>query len=261
MKLRTLLGSCVRLLDAPAGSKFALFGGLIFRGSKRMGFHIQHPDPVTIDQLYYEIFVRQYYFFAADRKEPVIFDCGANVGVATMYFKWLYPHSRVHCFEADEPTIALLRRNVAENHLTDITVHHCALWDNNGEIDFFSDPRKPSALSMSTDPSYVIGHQTKVTARRLSDFISEPVDFLKIDIEGAEHRVLSDLITSGKISLIRRMVIEYHHRIGKKKSRLASFLEELEGSGFDYQLDVSLFYTRQTRNETFQAMHIACYRD
>jgi hypothetical protein len=98
MKLRTLAGSCVRLLDAPAGSKFALFRGLLSRDSNRMGFHIRHPDPITIDQLYYEIFVRQYYFFASDRKEPIVFDCGANVGVATMYFKWLYPHSRVHCF-------------------------------------------------------------------------------------------------------------------------------------------------------------------
>jgi hypothetical protein len=145
--------------------------------------------------------------------------------------------------------------------LTDITTHHCALWDANGEIDFFADPSKPSALSMSTDSAYVTGYPTKVTARRLSDFISEPIDFLKIDIEGAEHRVLGDLITSGKISLVRRMVIEYHHRMGKKKSCLAGFLEALESSGFDYQLDVSLFYTRQTRSETFQAMHIVCYRD
>jgi FkbM family methyltransferase len=226
-----------------------------------MGFHIDHPDPVTIDQLYYEIFVRQYYFFSSDRKTPIVFDCGANVGVATMYFKWLYPHSRVHCFEADEPTFKLLRRNVADNHLTDVTTHHCALWDANGEIDFFVDPNKPSALSMSTDPAYITGQGTKVIARRLSDFITEPVDFLKVDIEGAEHHVLRDLITGGKISLIRRMVIEYHHRIGQKKSCLANFLEALEDSGFDYQLDASLFYTVQTRTETFQAIHIACYRE
>ncbi len=145
--------------------------------------------------------------------------------------------------------------------MTDVTAHHCALWDDNGEIDFFSDSSKPSALSMSTDRSYVTGQRTKVTARRLSDFISEPIDFLKIDVEGAEHRVLSDLISSGKISMIRRMLIEYHHRMGKKKSCLASFLAALETSGFEYQLDGSLFYKPQTRSETFQAMHIACYRD
>ena len=261
MKLRTLAGSCVRLLDAPAGSKFALFRGLLSRSSTRMGFEIQHPDPVTIDQLYYEIFVRQYYFFKSEREDPVVFDCGANVGVATMYFKWLYPHSRVRCFEADERTFVLLQRNISGNHLCDVITHHCALWDDNGEIDFFSDPNKPSALSMSTDPSYGTGQPTKVTARRLSDFISEPIDFLKIDVEGAEHRVLSDLITSGKISMIRRMLIEYHHRMGKNKSCLAGFLAALERSGFDYQLDSSLFYKPETRNETFQPIHIACYRE
>ncbi len=74
MKLRTLAGSCVRLLDAPAGSKFALLRGLLSRGSRRMGFDIQHPDPATIDQLYYEIFVRQYYFFKPDREDPIVFE-------------------------------------------------------------------------------------------------------------------------------------------------------------------------------------------
>jgi len=222
-----------------------------------MGFRIQHPDPHTIDHLYNEIFVRQYYFFPTDRKAPIVLDCGANVGMATTYFKWLYPHCRVRCFEADMSTFELLQRNIAARHLTDVTVEHCALWDKNGETDFFTDPANPSALSMSTDPSYITGRATKVATRRLSDFITEPIDFVKIDVEGAEHRILCDLVASGTISLVRRMVIEYHHRMGQKKSCLAGFLEALEKSGFEYQLDVSL----RTRNETFQFIHIVCYRD
>lgn len=257
VKPRALAGSCARILDAPAGSKLALFKGLLSRGHQRMGFSIKHPDLLTVDQLYYEIFVRQFYFFRTDSEAPAVLDCGANVGVAAMYFKWLYPRSRVQCFEPDGPTFALLQRNIADNRLIDVVAHRCALWDESGEVDFFSDPARPGALSMSTDPSYITGHSARVPACRLSDFISKPIDFLKLDIEGAEHRVLCDLVASGKISLIRRMVVEYHHRMGEQKGRLADFLKALEVSGFEYQFDVS----RATQNHPFQSIHIACYRE
>jgi FkbM family methyltransferase len=257
--LQCLATDSLHILKAPAGSKLALFAGLLSLGSKRAGFHIPHPDTRTAYQLYREIFARQCYYFPSQSKVPLVFDCGANVGVATMYFKWLYPHARIHSFEAEPSTFSLLEQSIAKNRLRDVTPHHCALWDDNGEIDFFFDADRPSELSMSTDGAYFTGQRVKVPARRLSEFISEPVDFLKMDIEGAEHRVLADLVSSGKISFVRRMTVEYHHRIGDKKSDMADFLKALEQAGFEYQIDASLFPSH--RYETFQAIFIVCYRN
>jgi FkbM family methyltransferase len=256
--LQCLASDSLHILKAPAGSKLALFAGLFSLGHKRAGFNIGHPDAGTAYQLFREIFARQCYHFPSRNDAPLVFDCGANVGVATMYFKWIYPHAHIHAFEADPSTFALLQRNIAGNRLTNITPHHCALWDKDGEIDFFFDADRPGELSMSTDGAYFPGQRIKVPACRLSEFINEPVDFLKMDIEGAEHRVLTDLVFSGKISLIRRMTIEYHHRIGSKKSDMGEFLKALEQAGFEYQIDASLFPSH--RNEVFQAMFIVCYR-
>lgn len=249
---------CAHIMRAPVGSKLALFSGMISHGSRRMGFAIRHPEPGTAAFLYREIFARQHYFFRTDSSSPLIYDCGANVGVATMYFKWLYPHSRVRSFEADASTFAVLQDNIRANRLTDVEAHQCALWDENGEIDFFTDPSRPGMLHMSTDAARLNGQRSLVPARRLSEFVTEPVDFLKLDVEGAECRVLKDLVTSGKISLITQMVIEYHHHLGTSKSCLAGFIKILEEAGFEYQINASMYPV--IRRDAFQDILIGCYR-
>jgi FkbM family methyltransferase len=70
----------------------------------------------------------------------VILDCGANIGMATLFFKWLYPNARIDAFEPDPKTFQLLENNVKQNHLTNVATHNCALWDIDGKIDFFVDP-------------------------------------------------------------------------------------------------------------------------
>jgi hypothetical protein len=76
----------------------------------------------------------------------------------------------------------------------------------------------------------------KVTSASLSRLIDGPVDFLKMDIEGAELRVLRDLEVHRKLHLVREMVIEYHHHIEPAADHLSEVLQLLERSGFGYQL-------------------------
>jgi hypothetical protein len=91
----------------------------------------------------------------------------------------------------------------------------------------------------SATPGRTSSREIKVKGTRLSQFVKESVSLLKLDVEGAEWDVLSDLVTTGKIGLIERMIIEYHHKIDGADSRLAEFLSILERSGFEYQLSAS----------------------
>jgi FkbM family methyltransferase len=205
-----------------------------------MGFAVTHFDPWTLRYLYREVFARQHYYFSSQSDAPVILDCGANIGMASLYFKWLYPKSQVQAFEPDPATFKLLQRNFAQNHL-DVVTHNCALWDEDTELDFYVDSTDPGSLLMSTDASRSKSLPIKVPGRKLSDFIDGPIDFLKLDVEGAEHQVLGDLAKARKLKSIRQMVVEYHHRIGQQKSRLGAFLRELEEAGFEYQIHASRY--------------------
>ncbi len=248
---------CYHIWKGPTGSKTAILRDLILPGQSKMGFQVAHFDRQTLHYLYREIFARQHYYFHAQNETPVILDCGANVGMASLYFKWLYPKARVRAFEPDPATFQLLKQNITRNKL-DVETHNCAVWDENAEVDFFVDTRNPGALLMSTDASRLNSQSIRVPARRLSDFVQGTVDFVKLDVEGAEHRVLSDLVQGGKIRAIRQMVIEYHHRIGRQKSCLAEFLLMLEHSGFEYQIHATLYPV--TSRDTFQDLLIAAYQ-
>lgn len=231
------------LLRTPhsASRKARLWWHLVRPSAKMLGFEISYFDRSTLAFLYREIFARQNYHFRATSESPVIFDCGANLGMATLYFKWLYPKASIEAFEPDPNTFTLLERNVARNRLTDVVTHNCALWDENGQVDFFVDLAQPGSLHMSTDQTRLAGEHILVPSRKLSDFVQGPIDFLKIDVEGAEHRILCDLVASGKLEFVRQMVIEYHHHIGEQRSRLAGFLQQLEQAGFEYQIHASLY--------------------
>lgn len=248
---------CYHVFRAPTGSKVAILRDLIMPGNTRMGFGIAAFDRPTLNHLYREIFARQQYYFRAETESPLILDCGANLGMASLYFKWLYPKARVRAFEPDPSTFELLKQNLARNGV-DVEPHNCALWDQDGEVDFFVDPNNPGTLLMSTEVSRLKGKSIQVPARRLSNFIDGPVDFLKLDVEGAEHRVLGDLVQTGKISAIRQMVVEYHHRIGERKSCLAEFLHRLEKAGFEYQIHAAVYPI--SSRDVFQDMLIGAYR-
>jgi FkbM family methyltransferase len=256
-QLARFANDCYHVLKAPTNSKTAILRDLVLAGGSRMGFQIAHFDQQTLNHLYREIFARQNYYFLAKDNTPVILDCGANVGMASLYFKWLYPRSRVQAFEPDPATFQLLKRNITQNNL-DIEMHNCALWDRDTDVDFFVDSNSPGSLVMSTDVSRLAGEPIKVPARRLSEFIQGDVDFVKLDVEGAEHRVLDDLVQSGKIGAIRQMVVEYHHRIGQRKSCLAEFLLMLEQAGFEYQIHAALYPV--TSKNVFQDLLIGAYR-
>jgi FkbM family methyltransferase len=222
-----------------------------------MGFQVSHFDRGTLSYLYREVFARQHYYFSARNDTPVILDCGANVGMASLYFKWLYPKAHIKAFEPDPATFRVLQENIVKNKL-DVDLYNVALWDQNGDLDFFIDSTNPGTLLMSTVPSRLKSEGIRVPARKLSDFIREAVDFVKIDVEGAEDRILKDLIQSGKIVFVRQMVIEYHHRIGQRKSCLAEFLAMLEQAGFEYQIHAALYPV--TSQNIFQDMLIGAYR-
>jgi FkbM family methyltransferase len=179
--LARFANDCYHIFKSPSGSRAAILKGLVFPGAHKMGFHVAHFDRLTLNYLYREVFARQSYFFRSENVAPVILDCGANIGMASLYFKWLYPHSQVQAFEPDPATFKVLQSNIAVNHL-DVVAHHCALFESNTEIDLFVDRASPGGLLMSTDIPRSSTQPVKEPARRLSDFITGSVDFLKLDV-------------------------------------------------------------------------------
>jgi FkbM family methyltransferase len=212
-----------------------------------------------LSYLYNEIFINNEYFFTAENDNPYIIDCGSNIGMSIFYFKKLYPHSRILAFEPGEEAFACLMENIKNNNLLNsVQAHKAALSNKEGTVKFFYNPADLGSLVMSTKQERMSKKSQSVEAMLLSKHISEEVDFLKMDIEGAELEVIEELSNSGKLSYVKQMMIEYHHHIIKESDEFSKLLRILENSGFGYQIESRL--GRPVKPEHFQDILVYAYR-
>lgn len=225
------------------------------------GFKVVYFNEGYLKYLFREIFVEGTYSFSTDKERPFIVDAGSNIGLSILFFKTAYPKARIIGFEPEPRTFTLLKTNVETNALCDVQVHQCALGDQDGVSDFYVNSSQAGSLEMSTikerTPS---AQQITVAERKLSPFITEEVDLLKLDVEGAETKVLFELSGAGKLSMIRQMHIEYHHHINGSSDDLARVLMLLEGAGFGYQIHTSSASLRPPVPRSFQDVSLFCYR-
>jgi len=191
----------------------------------------------NLQYLFTEVFMRREYAFDSPRPDPVIIDCGANIGMATLFFKRQHPASVIHAFEANPHAVALLRENVTRNRLSNVTLYAEALSDKDGALTFYISDDKGTLLGSTSATRG--GHiPLQVPARRLSTLLHtlDRVDVVKMDVEGSEWAIVADLIDSGQFSKPLRYLLEYHHQIGGEAPRLSEFLRYFDSMGYRYTL-------------------------
>ncbi|PIU20794.1 MAG: hypothetical protein COT18_00435 [Elusimicrobia bacterium CG08_land_8_20_14_0_20_59_10] len=221
---------------------FTLFPGLYGGRSKTTaaaGFRVKYCTVESFLYLFREIFLRQVYWFDAGNPAPVIVDCGANIGMASLYFKAVYPGAEILAFEPDPDAFACLRENLRLNGISGVEAREEAVMNAAGTVPLYSSLSGPGALGISVLRGRADGPPRAVRAVRLSDRIIRRIDLLKLDIEGAETGVLAELKASGKLPMINRIWMEYHHHIDGSLDSFSGALEMLESAGFGYQLSAS----------------------
>jgi FkbM family methyltransferase len=227
-----------------------------------MGYNISYFGAFELYYLFEEIFESGTYLFNTDRRRPCILDCGSHIGMSILFFKRLYPEARIIGFEADPLTFEKLRFNIEQNGLRDVVLNHCALTDEDGSAEFFRGKNGIGGglhTSLREERKCNDGERLAVPARRLSSFISEEVDLLKLDVEGAEFSVIRDLADAGKLQMIRQIHLEYHHHIDSKEDKLSDLLAVLENNGFGYQIAGGRT-SRWPKPGSFQDISLYCYR-
>ncbi|MCU0731358.1 MAG: FkbM family methyltransferase, partial [Hyphomonas sp.] len=177
----------------------AILGRLVSRLSedgviKLKGGEFRFNDAQAFAETCDEILAREQYHFTTDSAQPYVLDCGVNAGLAIYYVKQLYPNARVIGFEPHEPTAQLARENVERLGLRDVTIHNSAIAGSEGEMQLtVSDNPLGHHLSHATGEPGQSLNTVSVKTEVLSKYIVEPVDFIKLDIEGAETEVLFEL--------------------------------------------------------------------
>ena len=119
-------------------------------------------------------------------KGDIVVDCGANIGCFTLLAASLVgPQGSVIAVEPHPGNIAQLRRNVALNHLDNVSIVGCALGAVDGKEVGLAGEGVTCTLDVAAGPAATTS--TTVTLGTLmAQFGPKPARALKIDVEGSE---------------------------------------------------------------------------
>lgn len=179
-----------------------------------------------------EIYTQHSYYLDLEFDHPpTIIDAGAHIGLASLYFKSLWPQAQILAIEPNPDLAAVLRQNIYQNQLQDVAVLQAALSDKTGKTTLYVDDSWHRWYSSGSLHEHAWNNSAdtmpvEVSAVTLSSLLSnnEVIDLLKMDIEGMEERVLH--AAGDRLQLIQHIILEFHPRPDNQHHHLEKLLRE-----------------------------------
>lgn len=185
----------------------------------------------------------------------VIFDVGAYVGEVATKYKQIFPQSTIYCFEPFPASFQKLNQLCRD---TSIKTHQIAFSDKEGTTTFHTNvDLSCNSLLPPTESDYkcysaksIKDGEIQVDTNTIDNFCFDSdisgIDILKLDVEGAEVKVLdgaSKMLSKQAIKLIYSEVMFIpHYTQGCLFHELATFL-----NSYGYTL-FNLYHLKSARN-------------
>jgi FkbM family methyltransferase len=165
----------------------------------------------------------------------VILDIGANKGIFSIYAASLFPNSIIYAYEPNPEIFSILRENIQLNDLERRCIlSNCAVWSKNELLPFtLGNPKNPGTGQISTDRK-ATSQIKMLPGVAFTEILRacQEIDFLKMDIEGAEYEAI--LYTPhDELRRIKFMAMEYH---GSQDHHVHDLTAYLKAAGFPVQL-------------------------
>jgi len=198
--------------------------------------------------IFEEIYVRQIYNpYLKGKKDLVIMDVGANIGLFTYY---AYPFSKkIYAIEPASDHFETLIKLVEFNKLEKVTLIKKAVSNEVGQADFYHcynttmHNLNPMTREFNEEYERVHGREHKETDVEkvekttldliFNEYKIDCVDFLKLDVEGEEAKILSHSSFEAVAHKIKMMLVEFH---GWNDSNTNILKASIADRGFEVKL-------------------------
>lgn len=172
-----------------------------------------------------------------------VLDVGAGIGDFAVRAAKAAPSGRVFAFEPAADAFALLGENLARNGVKNVVARREAL----GAPGEAAAVRDSGSVRSRTVPAGASGDPNEVPTSSLDDVLArlglESCDLLKLDVEGAEERILLGA-SAETLRRVRHVVLEVHED-GEGAGRAGLLSSRLEELGFE---------TRRTPNPAWSRL-------
>lgn len=185
---------------------------------------IYYPDvpfkSLCIPEILKEIYIDKVF----SRLKPcnIIMDVGANIGLTAMYLKDFA--EKVLAIEPCQKHYLALLSNVASE---EIICFNYAIADRNGTFNLYLNENNRTMNSLVWQSGSVEVVRCLTFAQFMTENRIEDVDFVKLDVEGAEERILLSEGFTGVCRCIKSLLVEFHDR-----NRIEFLLDHMFSLGY-----------------------------
>jgi FkbM family methyltransferase len=124
---------------------------------------------------------RRYDSLIASRVQPLIIDCGANIGLSGVWYARQFPEAKIIAVEPDQSNLEIASRNLAA--YPNVTLVSGGVWDTPSHLSIVNPDAEPWAFRVEEGEGSIPGF----TIDQLSE--GKPILVVKVDIEGAEKEL------------------------------------------------------------------------
>ena len=187
---------------------------------------------VPFEQTYIPYIYKEIYFDGIyvdvlnQKKDLVIIDVGANIGIITDYMR---PYAKkIYSIEPSTEHFEALKQNKEYNKWDNVEIFKLAISDKDGEMDLSLNMKNRTCHSLVED--WQFKKKEKVKTMRFDTFMKEnkigEVDFVKFDVEGAEDMILRSEGFVNIAQKIKAIEIEFHYKT------FPGLIKQMESLGF-----------------------------
>jgi FkbM family methyltransferase len=180
-------------------------------------YDLKYPFSPAMRQVLLGVFQGQEYPLCLPEAVPIetIIDVGANVGAAAIWFHHHFPTARIVCFEPAPTLVPLLRENTQP--INTVEVRGVGLSDRFGTAQLHVGKYHSAQSSLVAHEETGQGSETialRSAAAEIESLNLSRISILKIDTEGSEVPILSDL--EHWLDRIDAIYVEYHSEADRR---------------------------------------------
>lgn len=161
------------------------------------------------------------------KKRSVVIDIGANIGLFTQYAT--YFADKVYSIEPSQRHFDILKKNIEVNEWKQVIPIQCAISNENTKKKFYHTDNA-TMYSLSNIPARDKNDFEEVDVKTLKTIFDEykigHVDFLKIDVEGEEFKIISSNEFTELSKRIDALIVEWHEWANISSAQLVNSLRD-----------------------------------
>lgn len=161
--------------------------------------------------------IEKYNDYYSPKPNDIVLDCGAYNGIYSFLIsRQIGETGHIYCFEPNRKSCKNIEENIKRNNITNITAINSAIFSHTGKVSFVENFGASKIVASNNNDKNILEVDTICFKDFVEKYKVKTIDFIKMDVEGAEIQIVNDFFESGLTHKPKFAVASYHFVNGKR---------------------------------------------